>query len=102
MNILTVNLLFSTLVFWLAARIYLVPRLQKLEPRKVLAQVECSLSRKWKARVDVGSSRLTGTVGNASAMAAGAPNDRSCRDSAQRPRFTAAAGRLTSRRCSST
>ena len=24
-----------------------------LEPRKVLAQVECSLSRKWKARVDV-------------------------------------------------
>ena len=39
MNILTVNLLFSTLVFWLAARIYLVPRLQKLEPRKVLLPI---------------------------------------------------------------
>jgi hypothetical protein len=27
MNILTVNLVFSTLVFWLAARIYIFPKL---------------------------------------------------------------------------
>jgi hypothetical protein len=30
MNILTVNLLFSTLVFWIAARIYVLPRLPEL------------------------------------------------------------------------
>lgn len=39
MNILTVNLLFSTLVFWLAARIYLLPRLQILKPRAVLIPI---------------------------------------------------------------
>jgi hypothetical protein len=36
MNILTVNLLFSTLVFWLAARLYLLPKLPALRPRVVL------------------------------------------------------------------
>jgi hypothetical protein len=39
MNILTVNLLFSTLVFWAAARIYLLPKLGELEPRTVLLPI---------------------------------------------------------------
>src|SRR5262245_1928688 len=39
MNILTVNLLFSTLVFWIAARLYLLPRLGQLEPRTVLLPI---------------------------------------------------------------
>jgi hypothetical protein len=39
MNILTVNLLFSTLVFWIAARLYLFPRLHELEPRTVLLPI---------------------------------------------------------------
>lgn len=39
MNILTVNLLFSTFVFWVAARLYLVPRLPGLEPRTVLIPI---------------------------------------------------------------
>jgi hypothetical protein len=39
MNILTVNLLFSTLVFWIAARLYLLPRLHELEPRTVLLPI---------------------------------------------------------------
>jgi hypothetical protein len=39
MNILTINLLFSTLVFWIAARIYLLPNLSKLEPRVVLLPI---------------------------------------------------------------
>jgi hypothetical protein len=39
MNILTINLLLSTLVFWIAARIYLVPRLRDLEPRAVLLPI---------------------------------------------------------------
>jgi hypothetical protein len=39
MNILTVNLLFSTLVFWIAARLYLVPRLPELSPRTVLLPI---------------------------------------------------------------
>ena len=39
MNILTVNLLFSTLVFWIAARLYLLPRLAELEPRTVLLPI---------------------------------------------------------------
>jgi hypothetical protein len=39
MNILTVNLIFSTLVFWIAARIYLLPRLQELAPRTVLIPI---------------------------------------------------------------
>src|SRR5258705_5912159 len=39
MNILTANLLFSTLVFWIAARLYLLPRLQDLKPRTVLLPI---------------------------------------------------------------
>ena len=39
MNILTVNLLFSTFVFWVAARIYLGPRLPGLAPRTVLLPI---------------------------------------------------------------
>jgi hypothetical protein len=39
LNILTVNLLFSTLVFWIAARIYLLPRLHELNPSSVLLPI---------------------------------------------------------------
>jgi hypothetical protein len=39
MNILTVNLLFSTLVFWIAARLYILPRLDEWEPRNVLLPI---------------------------------------------------------------
>ena len=39
MNILTVNLLFSTLVFWTAARIYVLPRLHQLQPRTILLPI---------------------------------------------------------------
>src|SRR5262249_11732121 len=39
MNILTVNLLFSTFVFWVAARIYILPRLAELSPRTVLLPI---------------------------------------------------------------
>jgi hypothetical protein len=39
MNILTVNLLFSTLVFWIAARLYVLPRLHELTPRTVLLPI---------------------------------------------------------------
>jgi hypothetical protein len=39
MNILTVNLLFSTFVFWVAARIYLLPRLHELKPQTVLLPI---------------------------------------------------------------
>jgi hypothetical protein len=39
MNILTVNLLFSTLVFWVAAMLYLLPKLAELEPRTVLLPI---------------------------------------------------------------
>jgi hypothetical protein len=39
MNILTVNLLFSTFVFWIAARIYLIPRLHELEPSAVVLPI---------------------------------------------------------------
>ena len=39
MNILTVNLLLSTLVFWAAARLYLLPRLNAYEPRTVLLPI---------------------------------------------------------------
>lgn len=39
MNILTVNLIFSTFIFWLAARIYLLPRLATIEPRAVLIPI---------------------------------------------------------------
>jgi hypothetical protein len=39
MNILTVNLLLSTLVFWIAVRIYIFPRLQDWNPRSVLLPI---------------------------------------------------------------
>ena len=39
MNILTVNLLFSTFIFWVAARIYLLPRLHALKPQTVLIPI---------------------------------------------------------------
>src|SRR5262252_5684740 len=39
MNILTANLVFSTLVFWVAARLYLVPRLPMLTPQAVLLPI---------------------------------------------------------------
>jgi hypothetical protein len=38
-NILTVNLLFSTFVFWVAAEIYLLPKLPQLEPQAVLLPI---------------------------------------------------------------
>ena len=39
MNILTVNLLFSTIVFAVAAQLYLVPNLPRLEPRSVVLPI---------------------------------------------------------------
>jgi hypothetical protein len=39
MNILTINLLFSTLVFYIAARIYLWPKLPELPARTVLVPI---------------------------------------------------------------
>jgi hypothetical protein len=39
MSILTVNLLFSTLVFWVAAKIYVLPKLKDLNPRVVLLPI---------------------------------------------------------------
>ncbi len=39
MNILTVNLLFSTLVFGIAAKLYVLPRLPELRPRTVLLPI---------------------------------------------------------------
>jgi hypothetical protein len=38
-DMLTVNLLFSTLVFWVAARLYVLPRLPQLNPRAVLLPI---------------------------------------------------------------
>jgi hypothetical protein len=38
-NILTINLLFSTLVFWLAARIYVFPKLPELRPQAILLPI---------------------------------------------------------------
>jgi hypothetical protein len=38
-NILTVNLLFSTLVFWVAARLHLLPKLAEYEPRAILLPI---------------------------------------------------------------
>jgi hypothetical protein len=38
-NILTVNLLFSTLVFWVAARIYVFPKLPELGPPAILLPI---------------------------------------------------------------
>ena len=39
MILLTVNLLFSTLVFWIAARIYVLPKLKELRPQAVLLPI---------------------------------------------------------------
>jgi hypothetical protein len=39
MNILTANLLFSTLVFGIAAKLYLMPRLPDLEPRSIVLPI---------------------------------------------------------------
>src|SRR5262249_29206306 len=39
MNILTVNLLFSTFVFWVAARIYALPKLAELSPQTFLLPI---------------------------------------------------------------
>jgi hypothetical protein len=39
MSILTVNLLFSTIVFWIAARIYVLPKLPDLRPQAVLLPI---------------------------------------------------------------
>jgi hypothetical protein len=39
MNILAVNLLFSTLVFWVAARIYVLPKLPELRPQVILPPI---------------------------------------------------------------
>src|SRR5262245_42705432 len=39
MNILTVNLLLSTVIFWVAFRIYLLPRLHELKPETVLLPI---------------------------------------------------------------
>jgi hypothetical protein len=39
MIILTVNLLFSTLGFWMIARIYVLPRLHELEPQTILLPI---------------------------------------------------------------
>jgi hypothetical protein len=39
MSILTINLVLSTLVFWIAARIYVLPRLDELRPRTVLLPI---------------------------------------------------------------
>jgi hypothetical protein len=38
-NILTVNLLLSTFIFWVAARIYLLPKLPELRPKAVLLPI---------------------------------------------------------------
>jgi len=38
-NILTVNLLFSTLVCWIAAKLYIQPRLHQLSPRNVMLPI---------------------------------------------------------------
>ena len=39
MNILTVNLLFSTFVFWVTARIYVFPKLADLKPQTLLLPI---------------------------------------------------------------
>ena len=39
MNILTVNLLFSTLVFGIATKLYLVPKLPDLEPSSIVLPI---------------------------------------------------------------
>lgn len=39
MSILTINLLLSTVIFWMAARIYVLPRLHEWTPRTVLIPI---------------------------------------------------------------
>src|SRR5262245_45319562 len=39
MNLLTVNLVLSTLVFWVAAKLYVMPRLPELRPQTVLLPI---------------------------------------------------------------
>jgi hypothetical protein len=39
MNVLTINLVLSTLVFWIGARLYLLPRLPELDPKAVLLPI---------------------------------------------------------------
>ena len=39
MNILTVNLAFSTFVFWVAAKLYVLPKLQDYEARTILLPI---------------------------------------------------------------
>jgi hypothetical protein len=39
MNVLTINLVFSTLVFWMAAKLYVFPRLPELSARTVLLPI---------------------------------------------------------------
>src|SRR5215831_10743957 len=39
MNVLTVNLVFSTLVFWIAAKLYVFPKLHELPARTVLLPI---------------------------------------------------------------
>ena len=39
MNILTINLVLSTFVFWVAARIYLLPKLHDIRPQAVLLPI---------------------------------------------------------------
>jgi hypothetical protein len=39
LNVLTINLAFSTLIFWLIARIYLLAKLPSLDPRVVLVPI---------------------------------------------------------------
>ena len=39
MNVLTVNLLMSTLVFWIAVRIYVLPKLPELRPQSVMIPI---------------------------------------------------------------
>ena len=39
MNVLTMNLVLSTLVFWTAAKIYLVPQLARLRPETILVPI---------------------------------------------------------------
>ena len=39
MNILTVNLVLSTLVFWVAAKIYVIPRIREFDEKAVLAPI---------------------------------------------------------------
>ena len=39
MNILTLNLLFSTLIFWVVARLYVLPKLPEMRPQVVLMPI---------------------------------------------------------------